>query len=748
MALRVVAFVVVGCVTLGLCLASTEAAAASGWAIQPVSAPALPNGQLSGVSCVSGRACAAVGSFVNSAGQVVTLAERWNGTSWSVQPTPPTPSLGDTTDTSLGGVSCTSAIACIAVGSSFWSASGCCSGASALVERWNGRSWSIQQAPSLAENDDLVSVSCTSAKACTTVGALTDLSTGNSVPFVERWNGLAWSSEQIPNPAGATSSSLSGVSCTSARACTAVGNFAFGTGCSGPSGPCTNLPLVERWNGTRWSIQRIPKPGGGLNGVSCTSAKACTAAGSFSNGVPLVERWNGRSWSSQRIPKPAGATSSSLSGVSCTSARACTVVGYFDVGAGCAGGSGPCTSLPLVERWNGTRWSIQRTPPAGVIGSVLTGVSCTSRSVCIAVGFYLNSVGQDVTLAERWNGTRWAVQSSANPNVTSRSTLNGVSCTSATACTAVGYFAASRGAQLALAEGWNGSTWTVQGTPSPTVGTLTGVSCTSATACVAVGSAPLVPIGKPLAEVWNGSTWTVYSPPAGGATTSGSLNGVSCVSATACTAVGFYINSAGNQMTLTEFWNGSSWSIQPTPNPAGAGRLTAVSCAAATACTAVGLYINSAGTQVTLAEFWNGTSWTIQSSPNLSPSSALNGVSCTSATACTAVGSNNSQTTTLAELWNGTSWTIQTTPNPTPGGENTLSAVSCASATACIAGGQGGLGTLAEFWNGTSWTIQTTPAAPNSTLNGVSCTSATACTAVGSFADPSGLQVALAERHS
>jgi hypothetical protein len=727
MRLRVVACLVVGCVTLGLWLASTEAAAASGWAIQPVSVPGLPTGQLSAVSCVSGRACTAVGFFRNSAGQEVTLAERWNGTNWSVQPTPPTPSLGDTTDTNFGGVSCTSATACIAVGSAFWSAEGCCSGSSALVERWNGRSWSIQQAPSLAKDDSLSSVSCTYAKACTAVGDLTDLATGNSVPFVERWNGRRWSSQRIPRPAGATSSGLIGVSCTSATACTAVGNLG---------------PFVERWNGRNWSLQRIPKPAGGLNGVSCTSAKACTAAGSFSNGVPLVERWNGRNWSIQPIPKPAGATYRSLSGVSCTSATACTVVGYFDFGTGCSGGgSGPCTRLPLVERWNGTRWSIQRTPQAGAIGSEITGVSCTSRSVCTAVGFYLNSLDHDVTLAERWNGTRWAVQSSANPTVTASSTLNGVSCASATFCTAVGYFATNIGAQLALAEVWNGSSWTVQGTPNPTVGTLNGVSCASASACVAVGSAPTVPVGQaPLAEVWNGSTWTDHSPPAG--STSASLNGVSCVSATSCIAVGF-----GPGGPLVERWNGSDWSIQPTPNPGGAGQLTAVSCAAATACTAVGLLINSAGTEVTLAEVWNGTSWTIQSTPNLSLSSALTGVSCTSATACTAVGSNNSQTT-LAEFWNGTSWTIQTTPNPVPGGENTLTAVACASATACTSVGQGGPGTLAEFWNGTSWTIQTTPATPNSTLNGVSCTSATACTAVGSFADPSGLQVALAERHS
>jgi hypothetical protein len=68
-----------------------------------------------------------------------------------------------------------------------------------------------------------------------------------------------------------------------------------------------------------------------------------------------------------------------------------------------------------------------------------------------------------------------------------------------------------------------------------------------------------------------------------------------------------------------------------------------VSCTSATACTAVGHYQNGAGTRVTLAERWDGTSWTIQPTPSLSPNyfyTTLSGVSCTSATACTAVGAH------------------------------------------------------------------------------------------------------------
>jgi len=43
-------------------------------------------------------------------------------------------------------------------------------------------------------------------------------------------------------------------------------------------------------------------------------------------------------------------------------------------------------------------------------------------------------------------------------------------------------------------------------------------------------------------------------------------------------------------MALAEHWNGSTWAIQATPNPAGAAvsMLSGISCVSSTTCTAVG----------------------------------------------------------------------------------------------------------------------------------------------------------------
>jgi hypothetical protein len=123
-------------------------------------------------------------------------------------------------------------------------------------------------------------------------------------------------------------------------------------------------------------------------------------------------------------------------------------------------------TLTLAENWNGTTWTLQSTPtPSGATSSGLSGVSCTSASACTSVGWYGVSPGAYETLAETWNGTTWAIQSTPNRTAATSSYLFGVSCTSASACTATGYDLSP--SYKALAERWNGTTWTLQSTPNP-----------------------------------------------------------------------------------------------------------------------------------------------------------------------------------------------------------------------------------------------------------------------------------------
>jgi hypothetical protein len=200
--------------------------------------------------------------------------------------------------------------------------------------------------------------------------------------------------QRTPHLADATVGFLSGVSCVSQRSCTATGFFISRDG--------TGASLAEHWNGARWEIEPTPNPAAATNvqlaRVSCVRQGLCTAVGFFSivTGIEvmLAERWNGVSWSIQRTLYPAGATGVQFAGVSCALPRACTAVGFFGNAAG--------LDQTLVERWNGKDWAIQPTPsPAGASSYSLGGVSCTSTTACTAVGGFINRAGTGVTLAER-----------------------------------------------------------------------------------------------------------------------------------------------------------------------------------------------------------------------------------------------------------------------------------------------------------------------------------------------------------
>jgi hypothetical protein len=145
----------------------------------------------------------------------------------------------------------------------------------------------------------------------------------------------------------------------------------------------------------------------------------------------------------------------------------------------------------------------------------------------------------------------------------------------------------------------------------------------------------------------------------------------------------------------------------------------------------------------TLAIMWDGTAWTIVPTPNNNPGidpNRLVSVSCVSPTSCFAIGSTGfGGIETLAMTWDGTAWTILLSPNP--GAERYLETVSCTSSTECVVVGVSidnmNVGSsLVLAWNGTIWTPITVPdvGAEDDTLSSVSCSTNYSCMAVGIFA--------------
>jgi hypothetical protein len=338
-----------------------------------------------------------------------------------------------------------------------------------------------------------------------------------------------------------------------------------------------------------------------LRGVSCVSAAHCVAVGDQLSGS-LVETWNGSTW---RVDGHAEAAGGLLTSVSCTSKRRCMAVGYTGV-----------YLHPLAELWNGVKWTIQQ--PPGPDGTYFLGVSCPGPTECVAVG------GQpDGSLAEIWDGTSWTIQSTPNPQGYGNpyAQLEAVSCTGPALCRAVGQwqgYVNGKGAVGAtLAEAWTGVSWELQTIPNPRGyggGILHGLSCSSATACQAVGTRDnALDDPVPLAEGWNGTGWYIEATPYQGIASYTEVDGVSCTGPAACTAAGFYY---GDYQTVALRWTGSQWLLQSPPNPSYRNTLNAVSCTGGRHCVAVGTFYDAAEAGFTLVEVWDGTAWTVQTSPN------------------------------------------------------------------------------------------------------------------------------------
>ena len=149
---------------------------------------------------------------------------------------------------------------------------------------------------------------------------------------------------------------------------------------------------------------------------------------------------------------------------------------------------------PLAETWNGVTWTAVSVPqPSGTVGSSLLGISCAQPGTCNAVGDSDQTDGTELTLAEQLTGGSWSITASQNPPAgTEEDVFTGVACPTGESCTASGYLVDPSGDETFL-EQWNGTTWTLvtTGTVNGDSATgLNGIACLPASTCTAVGSGP------------------------------------------------------------------------------------------------------------------------------------------------------------------------------------------------------------------------------------------------------------------
>jgi len=322
------------------------------------------------------------------------------------------------------------------------------------------------------------------------------------------------------------------------------------------------------------------------------------------------------------------------------------------------------------------------TPSPGTYGR-LESLAVSKAGDVWAVGTYVNpksKVVQHRTLVEHWRGKSWAVVSSSDP--APDDVLYGVASISPTDLWAVGYTANAR--QLdnkSLIEHSDGSSWSA--VTNPGNGLLDGVAGTSANDVWAVGMTGSNPDGKGenLIEHWNGSEWKKVPAPDPGAWANG-LGSVTALSPGDVWAVGLQEPTENTERPLIEHWNGEKWSVVSAPREGISSGLADIGFASDDDAWAVGWYEEQSpdGTlDLTLTEHWNGTTWSVVSSPSPTGDDTLASEAVVSGTDVWAVGSTAADAPFMIRS-NGRHWSQVHVSSPT-GAAVLLFAVSAPTAT-------------------------------------------------------------------
>jgi len=339
------------------------------------------------------------------------------------------------------------------------------------------------------------------------------------------------------------------------------------------------------------------------------------------------------------VPTPGLGPGTRVESVDCVGAAWCVAVGTSGQGSGLRS---------LIAMGDGATWSVVSSTDPLVI-SALGGVSCASPASCFAVGFDSLTFGTGANRIERWDGTAWTVVPSPQvdlgptPGFGEGQALKAVSCVGPSWCAAVGEHGSYLGNTMSFSFlVWDGTTWTITAEPlvAGSKERPSGISCISATSCVAVGRRETGSRSSGVLWRWDGSTWTRDAMPDVGLPDS-TLQGVSCVVATWCSAVGIRYDGPVPGRTLNVVWDGTAWSVVPTPNLDDQyNYLKGISCATTTSCTAVGDHFGRIGADGSngfenLIMFWDGVEWSVvPNPPTVGPTADVQRVSACAGGAC------------------------------------------------------------------------------------------------------------------
>src|SRR4051812_46344359 len=298
------------------------------------------------------------------------------------------------------------------------------------------------------------------------------------------------------------------------------------------------------------------------------------------------------------------------------------------VGSASSSSYSGCHGRTLTASFTGSAFSeIFETPAATPICATVNSASGSSSSDIWAVG---SANSQRDPHLRHYDGSSWTVSAGAPlppPPAGARrlhtTSLNAVADLSPRNVWAVGRATFADSSRHTLIEHLAAGGWALVSGPTATGSVLNGISALAAGDIWAVGSQTSATGGSTLATHYNGTSWT--SVPTPNTNVINELNGVAAVGGNDVWAVGDSIKSAidgvSTSKTLIEHFNGSGWTVVPSPN-VGAGNnvLTGVAAHAPNDVWAVGYDDDQSGSisvRKTVWMHWDGTRWSIVASPNV-----------------------------------------------------------------------------------------------------------------------------------
>lgn len=308
--------------------------------------------ELADASFVSDGELWAAGDAYNSALRAhQTLTERFDGSAWSVIPSPDQGGLNN----GLNSISMTSGGGW-AAGYSLQGGGGSGPTYQPLALSWDGTQWSLASPARLTGNAVFTGVDALAGGTAWAVGFQTTAA-GTRRTLIENASGGAWTPVASPNDGTGTSdNTLTAVGGTAATGLWAVG---------WRQSPAGLVPLILRYDTT------LPSP----TWVSVTGAGG--------------------------VPSP-GQVETALTGVDVLTASDVWAVGYYDDGSG---------QQPLALHWDGSTWSNSPVPGIGVLRKVR---AVAPDNVWAAGAYYNAGKRHTETLVAHFDGTAWTTVTSAD----------------------------------------------------------------------------------------------------------------------------------------------------------------------------------------------------------------------------------------------------------------------------------------------------------------------------------------------